>query len=842
MFRNYLSAAIGNIGRNGLYAGITILGLAVSFAAAILIGLYLRDEFTFERFIPGHEQVFRLENDLALPGQKPQAIDRIPPMAAALFRLDFPEAQQVARLEDYLASFKHGAVETSEAMFWADPDFFRVMPLPVLAGDPNAALAAPDGLVLTRSAARKYFGQDAPIGQVLMINPGLELPPLPPDAPDARKAMFQRLTTYHPMRVMAVLKDLPSNTHIHAQVFGSGRAPFSLLSLDDASPSPAQISALTYLRLKPGANAAAVRARLGDFATRRFPSVNPKASLFRFRLETLSSLHFSTSQGSGAWSLRDTADPRVDAGVAAEGGLIVLIAAINFITLMTARASRRAVEVGVRKASGATRRDLIAQFMGESLLYVAIAMVAAAVLVELALPGLNAFLDRTLAFDYLHDPGLDAAIVLAALVTALLAGLYPALVLSAFRPAVTLKGGSLATSGSAKAREALVVVQFAIVIGLVLVTATIYRQTQFALHDALRLNTSQNIRIQTGCRTAFYQQLAAIPGVKAVSCGDQASLALGGTGTTVVMPDRSARTLNLGIVDVGLFEMHGLKPLAGRFPSRGHGEDVLLDKPVPGPYPELQPTVVVNESAARLLGYAKPADAVGKTVTWARWSASTNNFTSLPPPRPSQIIGVVSDFTLGSIRSAVPPSIYYVDPWRGRYIVAKLDGAAMPETLKAIDDAWRRTGHQKVLGYVFETASVQALYHDVITQGAAIAVCAGLAVVIACLGLFALAAFVTERRTKEIGVRKAMGASASDVVRLLLWQFTRPVLWANLIAWPAAFWVMDSWLHGFAYRVDLPVWLFLGATAAAALIAWITVSFQSWMAARAKPALALRYE
>ena len=840
MFRNYISAALGNIGRNGFYAGVTILGLAVSFAVAILIGLFLRDEYTFERFVPGHERVYRLEDDIQLPGQKAQRLDRTPTMAASYFRLDFPEAEHVARLEDYTASLKHGDVAVSEPMFWADPDFFKVMPLPVLAGDPNAALATPDGLVLTRTAARKYFGQDAPIGQVLMVNPGLELPPLRPDASADLQATFQRLTSFHPMRVMAVLKDLPSNTHLHAQVFGAGRAPFSMLSLDDSNPSPFQISELTYLRLKPGASADALRARLADFAPMRFPGPN-RTSVYRFRLEPLADLHFSTSQGPGAWSLRETADPRVDAGVAAEGGLIVLIAAINFVTLMTARASRRAVEVGVRKAAGARRADLVIQFMGETLVYVAIAMIIAAVLVELALPPLNAFLDRTLAFDYLHDPALVASVVGAALLTAALAGLYPSLVLSAFRPATTLKGGSLAPAGSAKARQALVVVQFAIVIGLALVTATIYRQTQFALHDALRLDTGQNVRMQTACRTAFYKQLAALPGVKAVSCGDQASLSMGPTGSSVVMPDHSVRTMNSGIVDVGFFEMHGLQALAGRLPSRAHSEDVVLDKPVPGAYPDLQPTLVVNESAVRFLGYARPADAIGKTLTWGRWSASVN-FSAPPPVRPSQIVGVIGDFTLGSIRTHIPPTIYFVDPMRGRYIVAKLDGAALPETLKAMDQAWRATGHERALGYVFESAAVQTLYHDVITQGAAIAVCAGLAMMIACLGLFALAAFVTERRTKEIGVRKAMGAGAVDVVRLLLWQFTQPVLWANLIAWPASFWVMNWWLHGFAYRVDLPAWLFLAATVGAALVAWVTVSFQSWMAARAKPATALRYE
>ena len=835
MFRNYLSAALGNIGRNGLYAGITILGLSVSFAAAILIGLYLRDEYTFERFIPGHERVYRLENDLLFPGQKPVPSDRTTSTAGAFLKLDFPEVESVARLEDWNASLKRGDAAFSEPIFWADPDFFKVMPFPVLAGDPVAALAAPDGLVLTRQAARKYFGQDAPIGQALQVNTALEL------NADTPPELARPLVTYHPMRVLAVLKDLPSNTHLHSQVFASSRAPFSILALDDRFPTMLQETELTYVRLKPGASAAVVRVGLPAFAVRRYPGgIDPKTSFFRYRLTPLSDLHFSAQKSVLTDALRQPGDQRIDAGVAAEGALIVLIAAINFVTLMTARASRRAVEVGVRKAAGASRRDLIVQFMGETLVYVGIATVVGLVLVELALPPLGAFLGRTLAFDYLHDPMLDGAIVGAALLTALLAGLYPALVLSAFRPAATLKGGALAPSGSAMAREVLVVAQFAIVIGLILATATIYRQTRFALHDAMRLDTSQVVRMQAPCPSAFRQQLAALPGVRQVSCADISALSIGSIGTSVTMPDRSERTVGAGTIDVGFFELHGLKPLAGRFPSRDHSEDVLLDKPIPAPYADLQPSVVVNEGAARLLGYARPADAVGKTIRWTRWSAADR--AHMAQPRPSQIIGVVNDFTFGTIREAIPPKIYYVDPARARFVVAKLDGAAMPETLKAMDALWRRTGHERLLDYLFESATVQALYRDVITEGAAIAVCAGLAVVIACLGLFALAAFVTERRTKEIGVRKAMGADALDVVRLLLWQFTQPVLWANIVAWPAAFFAMDYWLHGFAYRVDLPPWLFLAASAAGALIAWITVSFQSWMAARAKPAMALRYE
>jgi putative ABC transport system permease protein len=725
-------------------------------------------------------------------------------------------------------------VTAEEPLVWVDPDFFQVLSLPVLAGDPNAAMAAPDGLVLTRAEARKYFGQDAPIGRVLQVNTAIEIPGL-------AQQEGRLLTQFHPMRVMAVLKDIPSNSHLRAQMFASGRAPFSLLALDDRHPSPFNLTSLAYVKLKRGVSADRVSARLPAFADRRFPGPNGGPSSTRYQLMPLASLHFSAARTQGPEDeiMNPPGDARVDAGVAGEGALIVLIAAINFVTLMTARASRRAVEVGVRKAAGARRGDLIAQFMGETLVYVAIAAAVAMVMVELALQPLNAFLGRTLTFDYLGDPGLVAAIVGAALLTALLAGLYPALVLSAFRPAVTLKGGSLAPSGSAKARQALVVVQFAIVIGLILVTATIYRQTRFALHDALRLDTSQNVRITTSCRSAFRQELGSLPGVRAVSCGSFSAMAVGASNTFVAMPDRSTRTIGAAPVDVGFLEMHGVRPVAGRLFSETRGEDVVLRRPDAGP--EQQPSLVLNESGARALGFAKPADAVGKTLRWARWTAAASN-TSLPPLHESQIVGVVPDFTLGSIRSTIPPSIYYVDPAADRFVVAKLDGAAIPETLRAMDALWRRLGHDRTLDYVFESASVQSLYHDVITQGVAIGVCSGLAILIACLGLFALAAFVSERRTKEIGVRKAMGASSSDVVRLLQWQFTQPVLWANLIAWPAAFVVMDYWLHGFAYRVGQPVWLFLAAAAAAALIAWATVSFQSWTVARAKPAAALRYE
>jgi putative ABC transport system permease protein len=388
-------------------------------------------------------------------------------------------------------------------------------------------------------------------------------------------------------------------------------------------------------------------------------------------------------------------------------------------------------------------------------------------------------------------------------------------------------------------RQSLVIAQFAILIGLIVMTATIYRQTRFVLNDALRVDIDQVIRTSGPCNSAFERGARSVAGVKAVACAGGSALALGTSQTQSLAADRSVRTLYTGTVGVGFLELHGLKPVAGRFFSRTRGEDVVLDRPDPAP--DLRPSIVLNESAVRFLGLSSPAAAIGQTIFWQHYSVRLGP-NQVPTNHPSRVIGVVPDFTLGTVRGAVNPTIYYVDPIVSPYLVMKLDRQRIPEALDGLRALWRRTGHQGPPNVVFETQAIQALYQDVIIQGVCLGICSGLAILVACLGLFALAAFVTERRTKEIGVRKAMGASSADVVALLLWQFTQPVLWANLVAWPIAFFAMDYWLHGFAYRVSQPAWLFLGAAVAAALIAWITVSFQSWMVARAKPAAALRYE
>ena len=602
MLRNYIAAAFGNLARNWLYAGVTICGLAAGFAAAILIGLYVRDEYSFERFIPGYQDVYRVQLDLALPGQKVQRSDQSLGTVGANFALDFPEVQSEARLAPRNQALGRERAQSMDLVGWADPDFFRVMSYPALAGDPVAALHSPDGLVLTRQAARKYFGEDAPIGRTMLIFASRDRGP--------------QSNMPHPMRVRAVLKDIPSQTHLNLQIFASSRAPTSPMAYEDARPSPFSISFLTYVRLKPGASVGRVKAGLRAFDIRHYPGATSGAASPQFyRLVALKDIHFEGKANDSA--LRESGDRSVDAGIAAVGGLIILIAAINFITLMTARATRRAVEVGVRKAVGARRVDLVAQFMGEALIDVLIALVIAVALVELALPLVNAFLDRGIEFDYLHDPALLGVILGAGLLTAVIAGLYPAVVLANFRAAHALKGGVGQAGGAAGVRQVLVVAQFAILISLIVITGTIYRQTSFALQDVLRLNADQVVRIAATCTPDFRSELAALPGVNSATCASFEAEMGGGSNTVVKLSSGADLTLQAAPVDVAYFEMHGLRPVAGRFFARDHGEDVKLLQP--NATPGDQPSVVLNESAIRVLGYRTAQDAVGKSITWTRW-------------------------------------------------------------------------------------------------------------------------------------------------------------------------------------------------------------------------------
>jgi putative ABC transport system permease protein len=540
-------------------------------------------------------------------------------------------------------------------------------------------------------------------------------------------------------------------------------------------------------------------------------------------------IHFS-ARALGALAPRG--DLNATYATVAVGALILLTASINFVNLMTARAARRATEVGVRKLAGASRSALVVQFIGESIVHVALAALLAMPLVELLLPSLNAFLGRTMAFDYAAG---TLAITGLVVVVGALAGSYPALVLSAFRPAAVLKGGVIQGVGSAVVRQGLVTLQFAVLIGLIVATAVIWRQTAFAAKENLRLQSDQMLLINAPCASdTLREEIADLPGVVAAACSMSVPLAMTYP-TNARLADGRLPTVYYNAVGFGFFELYGLRPLAGRSFSRAYSADTA---PGAGDKARAE-AVVINQSAVHDLGFASPAAAVGQTFVWAHIKTMDGVFT---PPHPARIIGVVPDFPMGSIRTRIQPSAFYVDPGQLFLISVKLKGHDIPETLHQIDRLWGRLGSGRPISRGFFSQFVQGLYRDVAQQAQLFSVFAAVALLIACIGLFGLAAFAAERRTKEIGIRKVMGAGHLDILGLFLWQFTLPVLWSNLISWPLVFVVMTCWLHGFAYRIDLTVWPFVLAALAALLVAWLTVSAQALRASLNKPVGSLRYE
>src|ERR1700722_13196347 len=421
MYRNYMVAALRNLARNRLYAGINIVGLSVGFTAAIVMALFVRSEFHYDTFLPGYDRIFSVAEVYHPPGGTPLAIDATLPNIAGAMKLDYPSIDSIARLAQGGADLRVGTIEALDGIAWVDPGFFKVMPFPVIAGDPNATLARPDKIVLTRTAARKYFGTDTPIGETI------------------------ELDRSHRMQVGAVIEDIPTNSHLAGQIFASGLASFSPLTIaDHADRSNWGDNVYTYFRLTPGASVVPIRDDMTAFLDRH--DIGPQKQLhltppaLELTVVPLPDIHLRPA-AIAAMTSRANKDTLL--ALAATAGLIVLIAAINYVTLMTARSTQRAVEVGIRKVLGAARRSLVAQFIGESLLYVVIAMMMAIACVELIIPRFNAYANTNVAFDYWRDPWLQGALVALAITVGVLAGLYSALGLFSFPPATVLKGAVL---------------------------------------------------------------------------------------------------------------------------------------------------------------------------------------------------------------------------------------------------------------------------------------------------------------------------------------------------------------------------------------------------------------
>lgn len=805
MWRNYLAAALHNLFRNRAYAAINILGLAIGLATAILIVLFVRDELSYDSMYPDADRIYRLSMNISGPQSAflANADGRFGPA----MKLDFPEVESATRLKSGSGYLSHGGITVWSDYRRADPEFFEMFPPRTIVGDPDAALKQPGQLVITRSFANHLFGRVDVVGQPVDL----------------------RLNQTSTVNVGAVIEDPPSNTHFRYDVIAS-----TIGEREDNS------NAKTYVRFRPGTDIRRMRAALPDIVRRHFPfevGGQPAWKVFDLKLTALRDVHFLPP------SIGDMAPPSdrrtVDAFVVI-GILTLLISAANFISMMTARAARRATEVGVRKGVGATRGQIALQFVAEGLFYGGLSLAVALVAVDLLLPALNGFLQRKIRFDYVNSGALGLGVLGIWLAVATAASAYPATVLSRFRPATVLKGVLSLPGGPGHARNVLVVLQFAVLVALVISTITIQRQTRFAIEDQLRVPGDQVFVMRAPCQSIAFQDVARrIPGVRRVSCASDEALGQDLGAAHFASKIGEGMNLNGAALDRHFFDIFDIKPLAGRLFDAEHGEDnTLLEASV-----DTNPALVLNESGARALGYANPVEAVGKTPSWSRGGILASGLFGRTPPQPSQIVGVVPDFSAGSIRTLIQPSAYYIDPRSSFVLVLSLDGKRIPDTMRAIEAAWKvAASGRPMVGGQFLSQMFDSMYTDLRRQTRLFATFSAVAIVVAALGLLGLAVFTAEQRTREIGVRKCLGASRGDILRFIGWQFARPVLLSNLIAWPVAWFFMQRWLEGFAYHVDIGALAFLGASVGALVIAVFTVTGHALLVSRTRPVEALRYE
>ena len=821
MFKNYLVAALRSMARQRLFSAINILGLAIGLAACILILLFIRDEVSYDGWLPGAENIYRVEMMANIPGRDRFVTSQSMPPLKDAFLTDFPEAQTATRLFYDPVGVTAGDRSFLDSFMFADATLFEVFDVPFLEGNAATALADPNSVVLSETMARKYFGQGSPLGKTLTI-------------------VYDVARDY---RVTAVTKDLPNNTHfILDAVIRINPADFLTDEGQNQLERWGSISFYTYIRFRQGTDLTAVGERLNPFMDRHFPTsitdrMNMTGSeLFAPKLVNTRDIHLYGGE-------RGTIKPRGSvATLIAFGsiaGLILAVACINFINLSTARASRRAKEVAIRKIVGASRRELFVQFQSEAFLITGFATLLALALVELALPWYNEFSQKLMAAQFAGDPVVQVGLLGLLVVVGMGAGAHPALVLSAFRPTRILGATTSGGDGSKNLRTVLVVIQFAISIGLLIATSVIYAQTTYARNFEPGF-IRQNMLVLYGIRRnevkpvadTLVEQLRRHPDVLSVT---RSGVVPGDSGWVHFSvrrpgePDNQSIVMSQLAVDFDFFKTYGISLIAGRSFDPARSVDIFQEDD--GSPQKSAASAVINMAGVKRLGFASPEDALGQVVITV--GANQTDLT---------IIGVVHNAHFELARNTAPATVYIVERDDTGPITVRFKSSDLPGFLADIDRMWNDLVPQIPISRVSLDQNLTALFAADESRGQMLAIFAGLAVLVGSLGLFGLSAFTVERRTREISMRKVMGASVSNIVGLLVWQFSKPVLIANLIAWPVAFYFMRDWLDGFAFTIELGPRYFVGAGLAALFVAWVTTAGHALRVARSSPIEALRYE
>ena len=799
MLKNYLKIALRNLRRQKGYTCINVAGLAVGMACCLLILLFVRDELSYDRHHDKADRIFRLTINYTGDGGTHWA--PIGPPVGPAFMAQMPEVEQIARIfpQERAVVIRYEDRHFEEPNFvYADSTVFEVFTLPLVRGDPQTALAAPNTVVLSERLAHKYFSDDDPLGRAITV-PG-----------------WQDLT------VTGVMENVPPTTHLPLDLMVSMQTFYNNAG-DWVNNARTWAGFHTYLLLREPHQVETIAQKTPAFLTTFFEDRFdvPAAEAMQFVFQPLPDIHLYSHLEKEYRPNSDVIYVYVFSAIAL---FVLLIACINFINLATARAAGRMREVGVRKTLGAHRFQLVKQFLGESALMAGLALALAGVLIVLWLPVLNYLTGKTLALADLQNANLILSLIGMTILTGLVSGAYPAFVLSGFRPTQALRGQTAGrTSQPVVLRKGLVVFQFAISIFLIIGTTVVLSQLQYFRTKQLGFDKERVVHVRLGGELSdaveanletFKQELLRNPAIASVSMaadvpGERYSLE-----NMSVDGHRDDEETMMRIawgVDHDYIQTLGIELAAGRAFSREAPADTNA--------------WIINEAAAARLGLDEP---VGRVMRWGGYAGP--------------IVGVAKNFHFASLHNEIEPLVIPLRPGVGGMLLARVQAGQMTEALPFLEKTLDGLVPGQLFRYSFVADDFDLLYRDEDKLRDVFGYFSAIAIFIACLGLFGLAAFTAEQRTKEIGVRKVLGASASGIVLLFSADFTKLVVAAFVVAAPLAYVAMDRWLQAFAYRIDIAWWIFLVAGLSALIIAWLTVIYQAIRAALADPVKALRYE
>jgi putative ABC transport system permease protein len=803
MFQNYLKTTLRNLKKHKGYSFLNLAGLSVGMACFILILLFIQYEFRYEKHHVNAQRIYRINVEQDLGDRVFRARSSPVPLSETLAR-ELPEVEEFTRFYSpgraLVSQGEHSFYE--DEFVFVDPGVLRMFTFPMVSGDPERALNDALSAVITEEIAEKYFGKEDPMGRTLTVDFG--------DTFD--------------VTVTGIIKNHPPTTNLMPDIL------LSFVTIGELMPNANSFlqnwisqQILSYLMLPETHSVPEMESKIMGVFSRHVREDDHRV----LKLEQLARSHLYSEAD-------DTGDIRTLYIFLACGILVLVTACINFMNLSTARSTNRAKEVGLRKVVGAAREQLIRQFMGESVIYAGLALVLALALVLPGIPLLNRLTGQFVAFA---DLGSLPTILLLLGITALtgiVSGSYPALLLSGMRPSTVLKGGRAAGTRGALFRKILVVAQFGISIILIICTMIFGRQLHY-IHSkdlgfqkdrivVIRGQTAEAARDLEPLRAALLEN----PRIGGVSGSLQLPSSIGMYNNVTwegATQDEMIEIMH-NRVDYKFLDTYEIELLAGRnfspeFPTDARGAGT----------PQAPRSILLNQEAVRRFGWTDP---VGKNVIQVYGERKIYY----------SVIGVIQDFHFSSLRNPIRPMNLFLSTTNNRNISVKLQTEDIPGTLAFIESTWKRLYPQVPFEHFFLDSVFARRYRSEENQRRLFGYLSGLAVFIACLGLFGLAAYAAEQRTKEIGIRKVLGASPSGIVMLLSREFTRWVLAANFLAWPVAYWAMDRWLQGFAYRIPLlpQFGWFLLAAVLSMLIAWLTVGFQAVRAALANPIKSLRYE